>query len=120
MCKPDSKNVDSKGDPTIMVFKLGCSSELTIGCLYNICSVLRKTFKAKLGVYAREVAMLPHSRALPEQNFASATAFPQNAIYFLDPNTFYDFFLPVRPTCFFYAFGFVDSSLSFLRGLVVS
>jgi hypothetical protein len=75
---------------------------------------------------------LAHSRALAEQNFhanifpASATAFPQNAIYFLDPNTisftFYNFlsFVPVRPTCFFHAFGFVDSSFSFLHGLVVS
>jgi len=59
MCKLVSKNVDSKGDPTIMVFKLGCSSELTIRCLYNICSVLRKAFKAKAGVYSREVAVLP-------------------------------------------------------------
>jgi hypothetical protein len=60
MCKPDSKNIDSKGDPTIMVFKLGCSSELTIGCLYNICSVLRKAFKTEPGGY-REVAVLPRT-----------------------------------------------------------
>jgi len=95
-----------------MVFKLGCSSELNIGCLYNICSVLRKAFKAKAVVYSREVAVLPslaHSRALMEQNFMLTSSprplllSPQNAIYFLDPNTisftFYDFlsFFPVRP-----------------------
>ena len=61
MCKPDSKNVDSRGDPTIMVFKRGCSSGLTIGCLNNIRSVLRKAFKTNPGVYSREVAVLPRT-----------------------------------------------------------
>jgi len=41
----DDSGPSQSGRPTIMVFKLGCSSELTIGCLYNICSVRRTAFK---------------------------------------------------------------------------
>jgi len=60
MRNPNLKNVDSdnRGDPTIMVFKRGCSSGLTIGCFNNIRSVLRKAFKTKPDVFLNEVAML--------------------------------------------------------------
>ena len=61
MRNPSPKNVDDRGDPTIMVFKRGCSSELTIGCVNNIRSVLRKAFKTKPDVFSNEVAVLPRT-----------------------------------------------------------
>ncbi|ETW74622.1 hypothetical protein HETIRDRAFT_332132 [Heterobasidion irregulare TC 32-1] len=61
MCKPNPKNIDDRGDPTIMVFKRGCSSGLTVGCLNNICSVVRKAIKTKPGVFSKEVAVLPRT-----------------------------------------------------------
>lgn len=56
MRNPD---VDDR-DPTIMAFKRGCSSGLTIGRFNNIRSVLRK---AKPDVFSREVAVLPRTKS---------------------------------------------------------
>jgi hypothetical protein len=110
------------------------SSLATLSSLSHVSTTFVRSFafKTKPGVYSREVGVLlvllslAHSRALVEQNF-HANIFPcplllspQNTIYYLDPNTisftFYDFlcFFPVRPT-WFYAFGFVDSSSSFVQ-----
>ncbi|KAG8984547.1 hypothetical protein FRB90_005244, partial [Tulasnella sp. 427] len=55
------ENVDDRGDPTIMVLKRGCASGLTIGCINNLRSVLRKAFKTKPEEYSKEVAVLPHT-----------------------------------------------------------
>ena len=49
MRKPNPKKVDERGDPTIMVFKRGCTTGLTIGCLNNIRSIKRNAFKKKPG-----------------------------------------------------------------------
>ncbi|KAF9472734.1 hypothetical protein BDN70DRAFT_925528 [Pholiota conissans] len=61
MQTPDPKNVDSRGNPTIMVLKRGLSTGLTVGCLNNICSILRKPFKSLAGTYSMEFAVLPRS-----------------------------------------------------------
>lgn len=58
MLKPDSRNVDKRGDPTIMVIKRGCTSGLTIGCLNNVRSILRRPFKTG---FSREIGVLPRS-----------------------------------------------------------
>jgi len=58
MSTPNPENVDSRGDPTIMVIKRGGSSGLTVGCLNNIRSVLRTAFKTRPAEYSREVAVL--------------------------------------------------------------
>jgi hypothetical protein len=57
MRNPDPKNVDSRGEPTIMVLKRG-STGLTVGCLNNIHSILHKPFKALACEYSMEVAVL--------------------------------------------------------------
>ncbi|KAI0277793.1 hypothetical protein BGY98DRAFT_977540, partial [Russula aff. rugulosa BPL654] len=61
MHSPDPKNVDSRGEPTIMVLKRGATTGLTVGCLNNIRSILRKPFKALAGEYSMEVAVLPRT-----------------------------------------------------------
>jgi hypothetical protein len=61
MRNPNPKNIDDRGDPTIMVLKRGCSSRFTVGCLNNIRSVLRKAFKTTPGEYSKEVAVLPRT-----------------------------------------------------------
>ena len=61
MCSPNPENVDERGNPTIMVIKRGFSSGLTVGCLNNICSVLRTPFRTQPGEYSREVAVLPRT-----------------------------------------------------------
>ncbi|KAG8980698.1 hypothetical protein FRB90_007531 [Tulasnella sp. 427] len=55
------KDVDDRGDPTIMVLKRGCTSGLTVGCINNLHSVLRKAFKTKPEEYSKEVTVLPHT-----------------------------------------------------------
>jgi len=55
MCIPD---IDDRGDPTIIVLKRGSTSQLNIGYLNNIRSVLRKTFKTKPAEFSKEVAVL--------------------------------------------------------------
>lgn len=55
------KNVDKRGDPTIMVLKRGYGSGLTTGCVNNIRPIFRKAFKTKPEDYSREVAVLPRT-----------------------------------------------------------
>lgn len=61
MHSPDPKKVDSRGELTIMVLKRGATTGLTVGCLNNIRSILRKPFKALAGEYSMEVAVLPRT-----------------------------------------------------------
>ena len=61
MHSPDPKKVDSRGERTIMVLKRGATTGLTVGCLNNIRSILRKPFKALAGEYSMEVAVLPRT-----------------------------------------------------------
>ena len=61
MRNPSPKNVNDRGDPTIMVLKRGSTSGLTIGCLNNIHSILRKAFKIRPGEFSRAGAVLPRA-----------------------------------------------------------
>ncbi|KAF9480021.1 hypothetical protein BDN70DRAFT_857648, partial [Pholiota conissans] len=61
MQTPDPENIDSRGDPTIMILKRGLSTGLTVGCLNNIRSILRKPFKSMASTYSMEFAVLPRS-----------------------------------------------------------
>jgi len=61
MRNPDPENVDSRGEPTTMVLKRGSATRLTVGCLNNIRSILRKPFETLAGEYSMEVAVLPRT-----------------------------------------------------------
>ncbi|TFK52959.1 hypothetical protein OE88DRAFT_1320541 [Heliocybe sulcata] len=61
MHSPNAKNVDDRGDPTIMVLKHGSSSGLTIGCLNSIRAVVRRPFTDGPTGFSREVIVLPRS-----------------------------------------------------------
>ncbi|KAF7776688.1 hypothetical protein Agabi119p4_5081 [Agaricus bisporus var. burnettii] len=61
MGRPDGRTLDQDNNPVIMVIKRGGASDLTVGRLNSIRSVIRFYFKGVPGSSTREVAVFPRN-----------------------------------------------------------